>query len=118
MDRQRVDAAREFRRQQLINHAVTFDPALPAESFRHDMNPEMGLAARPVSGVSHVILRLVLDVQALRRKRGVELFGDLVFHQHGVHVRDARSGVNRRDASHSPVKTFCQDLKVSFAAFA
>jgi hypothetical protein len=31
-----------------------------------------------------VIPRLVLDVQALRRKRGVELLGDLIFHQHGV----------------------------------
>ena len=69
MDRQRVDAAREFAGQRLIDHAVTFDPALPAEGFRHDMDPEMGLAARPVSGVPDVLVRLVLDVEALRRKR-------------------------------------------------
>ncbi len=84
MDRQRMDAGRKLDREQLINHAVAFEPALPAERLRHNIDPEMGLAAGPVPGVTGVILRLVLDVQALRRKRGVELLGDLIFHQHGV----------------------------------
>jgi hypothetical protein len=84
MDRQRMDAARKLGREQLINHAVAFEPALPAERLRYNIHPEMGLAARPVPGVPRVVLRLVLDVQALRRKRGAQLLGDLIFHQHGV----------------------------------
>jgi hypothetical protein len=56
MDRQRMDAARKLRCQQLINHAVAFEPALPAERLRHNIDPEMGLAARPVAGVAFVVL--------------------------------------------------------------
>src|SRR5258708_32035556 len=51
-DRQRVDGALEFRLQCRIHHAVTFDPALPFEGRRHDIDPEMRLAARPVAGVA------------------------------------------------------------------
>ena len=35
-----------------IDHAVALDPALPSEGLRHDMDPEMGLPARPVAGVA------------------------------------------------------------------
>src|ERR1700712_163212 len=52
LDRQRVDGALEFRLQRRIHHAVTFDPALPFEGRRHDIDPEMRLAARPVAGVA------------------------------------------------------------------
>ena len=52
LDRQRVDGAGEFRRQRRINHAVALDPALPFEGRRHNINPEMRLAARPVAGVA------------------------------------------------------------------
>ena len=52
LDRQRVDGAGEFRRQHRIYHAVAFDPALPFEGRRHDIDPEMRLAARPVAGMA------------------------------------------------------------------
>ena len=42
----------EFRRQRRIDHAVAFDPALPFERRRHNINPEMRLAARPVAGMA------------------------------------------------------------------
>ena len=48
VDRQRMDAAGKLTRKCLVDHAVALDPALSAERLRHDMNPEMGLAARPV----------------------------------------------------------------------
>ena len=35
-----------------IDHAVAFDPALPLERRRHNIDPEMRLAARPVAGVA------------------------------------------------------------------
>ena len=52
LDRQRVHGACEFRRQRRINHAVALDPALPFEGRRHNIDPEMRLAARPVAGVA------------------------------------------------------------------
>ena len=52
LDRQRVHGAGEFRRQRRINHAVALDPALPFEGGRHNINPEMRLAARPVAGMA------------------------------------------------------------------
>ena len=50
--RQRMHGAGEFRRQRHIYHAVAFDPALPLERRRHNIDPEMRLAARPVAGVA------------------------------------------------------------------
>jgi hypothetical protein len=52
LERQRVDASRKFRRQRRINHAVTLDPALPLERRRHNIDPEMRLAARPMAGMA------------------------------------------------------------------
>jgi len=52
LDRQRVHASCEFRRQRRINHAVAFDPALSFEGRRHNINPKMGFAARPVAGMA------------------------------------------------------------------
>ena len=45
LDRQRMDRAFEFRRQRRVNHAVAFDPALPLERLRYNIDPEMRLAA-------------------------------------------------------------------------
>ena len=84
MDRQRVHAAGELTRKCLIDHAVALDPALSVERLRHDMNPEMGLAARPVAGVALVLMRFIHNIEALRRERGRELFGNLGLNLHGT----------------------------------
>ena len=52
LKRERVDASGQFRRQQLINHAMALDPALSFEGGRHDIDPEMRLAARSVAGMA------------------------------------------------------------------
>ena len=57
---------REFRGQCRIYHAVTLDQALPFEHGRHDMNPEMRLAARPVAGMALINVRLVDDLEIYR----------------------------------------------------
>ena len=44
--------AGKFRGKRRIYHAMTFDPALPFEGGRYDIDPEMRLAARPVAGVA------------------------------------------------------------------
>ena len=46
---QRVHASGEFRRQRRIYHAVALDPALPFERVRHNIDPEMRLAAGSVA---------------------------------------------------------------------
>ena len=68
MDRQCVDAAGKLTRKCLIDHTVALDPALSAERFRHDINPEMSLSARPGAGVALVLMRFIHNIEALRRE--------------------------------------------------
>jgi hypothetical protein len=84
VDRQRMDAVREFTGKCLVDHTMAFDPALSAERLRHDMNPEMGLPARPMAGVALVPMRFIDHVEALRRKRRGKFLGNLVPHLHGI----------------------------------
>jgi len=119
MDRERVNAAGQFGRQNLVDHAMTLDPALPAECFRHDMNAEMSLAARTMPRMTFMAMRFILDIEALRRERGGKLFGDPGFDLHDGFRRrvlpfgQLGDGVAFFQAS--PGKTICQDLKVSAA---
>jgi hypothetical protein len=84
MDRQRMDAACKLTRKCLVDHAVTLDPALSAERLRHDMNPEVGLAARPMAGMALVLMRFIYNIEALRRERRRELLGNLGLNLHGT----------------------------------
>ena len=78
MDRQRVHGAGEFRRQCRVNHAMTFDPALPFEGRRHDIDPEMRFAARMVTRMAFMQMRFVRDVEAFRRESFTQLVYDSV----------------------------------------
>jgi hypothetical protein len=71
MDSERVHAAGKLTRQCGVDHAVTLEPALPAKSFRHDIEPEMRLPAGPMSGVAFVAMRLVFHAEALQRVASV-----------------------------------------------
>ena len=64
MDRKGVNAVLQFGRERPIDHAMALDPGLPAEGFRHDMNPEMRLPARPVARVPLVLVRFIDNAQA------------------------------------------------------
>jgi hypothetical protein len=83
MNSQRMHAAGKLARQRGVDHAVAFDPALPAKDFRHDIQPEMGFAAGPVSGVAFVPMRFVFDAKAVGRERLAQLFRDEIASQHG-----------------------------------
>ena len=52
VERQRVHASRQFPGENSINHAVALDSAPPFEGRRHDINPKMRLAARPMAGMA------------------------------------------------------------------
>jgi hypothetical protein len=84
MNRQRMHAAFELAGQRRIDHAVALDPALSAEGFRHDIESEMGFAARPVSGMALVVMGFILDAQALRRESRRQLCRDNIVHSHNV----------------------------------
>lgn len=89
-------AARKLVRQRRVDHAMTLQPALPAEGLRHDIQPEMSSAARTVSGVAFVPMRLVLDTQAFGRESLSQLSGDEILRlhpgkpsrQHGVKLNE------------------------------
>jgi len=68
MDRQRMDAGLQFGSKRRIDHAVALKSALTAEGFRHDIDPEMGFAALPMSGVTVVAVGLILDLETERRE--------------------------------------------------
>ena len=77
-----MHAAGKLTRQCGVDHAVTLEPALPAKSFRHDIEPEMRLPAGPVSGVAFVAMRLVFHAEALRRESLAQLFRDEIACRH------------------------------------
>ena len=58
------------------------------------MDPEVGLAARPVPGVALVLMRFIHNIEAQRRKRSRELFGNEGLNLHGTDLCEGRAGVN------------------------
>ena len=83
MDRQRMHAAGKLGGERCVDHAVTLEPALPAERFRHDIDPVVGLAARARAGMAGVLMGLVLDPQTLGRESLLQLFGNTFLGTHG-----------------------------------
>ena len=93
VNRECVDAAREFRGERRIDHAMAFEPALSLERLRHDIDPEMGLPARPVSGMAFVSVGFVLHLQALRREGVGQLTRDNIGGSHALAgMQDAAAG--------------------------
>ena len=96
MNGERMDAAFEFVRQRCVDHAVAFKPGLSAERLRYNIEAEVGLAARPMPGVSLVQMGFVFDVQALGRESRNELGRYDVLHTHRqAQSRTARLGNNK-----------------------
>lgn len=83
VDRERVHAAGELGSQRRVDHAMALQPALSAKRLRHDIKPEMRLAAGPVSGMALMAMGFVLDVQAFGRESIAQLFGDEIACLHG-----------------------------------
>jgi hypothetical protein len=94
MDGQRVNAAREFAGEDFIYHAVALDAGLSFEGIRHDIDPEMGLPARPVSGMAFVPVGFVFHLQALRGEGFGQLLCDNVGGSHAVPLGNGGARVN------------------------
>jgi hypothetical protein len=78
VERQSVDAASELIGQQIIDRAMTLDPALSRKTLRHDLDAEMRLAAMAsaslMTHMTRMLMRFVDYPQKLRRKCGGEFF--------------------------------------------
>ena len=84
MKRECVNGTGQFGRQRRVYHAMTIDPALPFEGLRHDIDPEMGFAARSVACVPFMQMRLIDDIEAFRCESIAQLFCDLIFCGHDL----------------------------------
>src|SRR5262245_38117164 len=63
---------------------MALEPALSFERVRHDIDSEMGLAARPVAGMPDVLMRFVNYVEAFGGESGRQLLHDEIAGCHGV----------------------------------
>jgi hypothetical protein len=84
MDGERMHAAGELVRERRIDHAMALQPALSAEGFRHDIDSEMTLAARPMARMARVLMRFILDVETFGCESLAQLFRDQIA---GMHER-------------------------------
>src|SRR5262245_32555955 len=73
----------ELRHECFVHHAVALDSALPSEGIRHNMNPEMALAAFPMAGVTSVMVGFVEHVKPCGCEGPSELLQDGVAGIHG-----------------------------------
>ena len=74
LDGQRMNAAGQIIGQSLIDHAVDGDAGFAAESCSGDFYAVMGFAAVARAGVAGVKVRLIDDLQVVRRKSHLEFF--------------------------------------------
>jgi putative lumazine-binding protein len=83
VDGKGVHAACEFPGQRRIHHAVPLDAGLARKGIGNDIDPEMGLPARPVTGMAGVLMGFVDHAQALGRESFGQLLRDEIAGVHG-----------------------------------
>jgi len=96
-----MHAAREFRRQRRINHAMAFDAALSPEGRGHNINAKVRFAFGPMAGMAPVLVGFVHHVETFGGESFSQLSRDYIFCSHGT-------GRKRHFAN-------CQDLKQAAA---
>lgn len=94
MNGERVHAGGQLIRKYFIDHAMAVDPGLSFEGFRHDIDPEMSLSARPVSGMAFVPVGFVHHIEALRNESLGQLFCDEFGSSHAAQLGNGSRRVN------------------------
>jgi hypothetical protein len=94
MDGESVHAAGKLGRKRLIDHAVALDAGLSLESVRHDIDSEVSLPARPVSGMALMLVRFINHFEALRRESLGQLFCDEIGDSHIARLGERGLPVN------------------------
>ena len=82
MNGKRMNTALKLVGECRVDHAVAFKPGLSAERLRYNIKAEVGLAARPMPGMSLVQMGFVFDVHAVRRESRDKLSRYDVLHSH------------------------------------
>src|SRR5712692_4186507 len=116
MDRERVHAAFELARQRLVYHSVALDPALSFECLGHDIDPEMGLDARPMPGMPEVLVRFIDHLETFGGESQRQLLRDQIAPCHGLRICEPCGTVNagpRPRESGKGANRTCQVLKVA-----
>ena len=108
MNGQRVDAVREFIGERLVDHAMACKAALSCKSFRHDMDPEMGLSARTVGCVAFMEMGFVDHFEPAGREGICQFFDNTVSCCHSVQI-SARWLIEKISAASS--NRVCQVLR-------
>lgn len=93
MDGECVHAAFQFARQRLVNQSVALQPGHILKHFRHYIDAEMRLPARPVPRMALVPMRFVHHFEALRRESLGQLFRNGILGAHGLRLRRAARAV-------------------------
>ena len=73
---------------------MPFEPALSFESFGHNINPKVGLPARPVPGMAFVLVRFIQHLEAYRHESLGQLLCDEIGGPHAARLREGRAAVN------------------------
>ncbi len=91
LDGEGMDPVRQFSGQGCIDHAMPFDPGLPFEAWRHNIDPEMRLAARPVARMAGMQMRFIRHVDLGRSESFAQLLCDGILdgHEFGLTVSSA-----------------------------
>ena len=92
MNGERVHAGRQLIRKNPVNHAMALDAGLTFERRRHDIDPEMRLAAPPVPGMALVLVGFILHLEALGRESLGQLLSDEIDGSHAVAYETAACG--------------------------
>ena len=106
MNGERVDASRQFARQNAVNQAVALQPGLPFERLRHDIDAEVSLPARPVPGMTLVLVRFINHFEALRHESLGQLLCDEIGGSHIARLGERGLPVNghKQVVNASPAK--------------
>jgi hypothetical protein len=89
-----VHASGEFVGKRLIDHAVTLDAGLSLERLRYDIDPEVSLPARPVPGMTLVLVRFINHFEALRHESLGQLLCDEIGGSHIARLGERGLPVN------------------------
>ena len=82
MNCERVNAAAQFCREHVIDQPVAFNPRLPFERLRHNINAEVRLAPRSMTGVSLMLSALIEHAQIVGCEGLVELLNNRISGSH------------------------------------
>jgi hypothetical protein len=106
MDGERMHPAGKLARQRRIDHAVAFEPTLPAKGLCHDIQPEVRLAAAPMPGMTFVPVGFIFDANVVGRESLAQLFRDEILRSHPAALaRPKQQGQPPQRAVLPPVKS-------------